>query len=701
MGTLRAPILESNLETTPIRRRADVRPSAVPHRFQPIVIEDVAPAVEGGEYPIKRVLGDALTITADVFKDGHDQLAAALLYKKPNDARFREAPMTLVTKGLDTYGATLRLDAMGPWTFTIEAWVDVYATLRGATHKKLAAEQSVETELIELERVVRDALSRCRKGERAWGREFDDADADARHLVESIVERAKRTRDPKVAAELFLGEPVEAFMQRWSERTLKSRHPREMPAWVDRKQARFAAWYEMFPRSEGASRGKSGTFAEAAKRLPAIAEMGFDVVYLPPIHPIGEQFRKGKNNSLEARPSDPGSPWAIGSDRGGHKSVDPALGTLDDFARFVKKARKLGMEIALDFAIQCSPDHPYVREHPEWFFHRPDGSIMYAENPPKKYQDIYPINFWGPHRDALWEELRSIVYFWIGHGIRTFRVDNPHTKPLAFWRWLIETVQADHPDVIFLAEAFTRPAPMKALAKAGFSQSYTYFTWRTTKEELVEYVTELTSSNMREYYRANFWPNTPDILHEFLVAGGEPAFKIRLVLAATLSSLYGIYSGYELQENTPLNEGSEEYLHSEKYEYKPRNWDDPRSLAPYITKLNRVRREHPALQLYDDVTFHQTDDDQLLVYSKATADRSSCVIVCVNLDPHAPHWSWVELDVAALGVSEDEEYDVVDQLTGEKWSWKGARAWIRLDPAIEPCHLFAISRRQGASGIVD
>jgi starch synthase (maltosyl-transferring) len=662
-------------------------------RFQPIAIERVGPSVDGGEHPVKRVIGDVLRCRAEVFKDGHDVIAVALLHRGPGDDVFRETPMSFVQPGLDEWAAEIALDRIGAWSFAIEAWVDAYATWRDATKKKFDAGSSLEIEGLEGETIVRAAIDRCREGATTWGRSWTREDGAMRDVAEATLLRARRAKTTRERAMILVHDDVARFLTLWGERVLRSRSTRAWPVWVDRKEARFAAWYELFPRSEGAASGRSGTFADAAKRLPAIAAMGFDVVYLPPIHPIGLQFRKGKNNAVEARPSDPGSPWAIGSEGGGHTAIDPALGTIDDFAKFVRAARKLGMEVALDFAIQCSPDHPWVREHPEWFVHRVDGSIAYAENPPKKYQDIYPLAFWGLHRDALWQELRAVVMFWIGHGVRAFRVDNPHTKPLAFWRWLIETVQSDFPDVIFLAEAFTRPSPMKALAKIGFTESYTYFTWRTTKRELAEYVTELTRSSMTEYYRANFWPNTPDILHAFLQKGGRPAFEIRLVLAACLSSLYGIYSGYELCENEPLREGSEEYLHSEKYQFKPRDWGRADSLAPLVTKLNRARRENPALQLYDNVVLHESDDDHVLVWSKATSDRSNVVICAVNLDPRQTRSAWVKLDVAAIGVGEDEQFDVEDALTGDRWPWKGGRAWVQLDPSKRAAHVFVLRKR--------
>jgi starch synthase (maltosyl-transferring) len=420
--------------------------------------------------------------------------------------------------------------------------------------------------------------------------------------------------------------------------------------------------------------------------------MGFDVIYLPPIHPIGRSYRKGRNNSLTPAPTDPGSPWAIGNEQGGHKSIEPSLGTFAGFEAFVQAAKEHGIEVAIDFAIQCSPDHPYVREHPEWFYHRPDGTIKYAENPPKKYQDIYPVNFDTDAWPALWEEIKSTVLFWIERGITTFRVDNPHTKPIHFWEWLIGEVKRVHPEVIFLSEAFTRPKVMKTLAKAGFTQSYTYFTWRNEKKELIDYLTELTQTEAAEYLRGNFFANTPDILHAFLQKGGRPAFKIRHILAATLSSVYGIYSGFELCENTPLREGSEEYLDSEKYQIKPRDWDAPGNIKDFIAKVNRARRANPALQLYDNLRFHRTADPNILCYSKATPDFANIVLVVVNLDPHRPQQDMVEIDLAELGLSTDQPFQVVDQITGAAWTWRGSRNFVRLDPNQEPAHLFAVQR---------
>jgi starch synthase (maltosyl-transferring) len=463
---------------------------------------------------------------------------------------------------------------------------------------------------------------------------------------------------------------------------------RAFALWVDRERALVGAWYELFPRSEG------GLMAAAKARLPEIAAMGFDVVYLPPVHPIGYSHRKGRNNTLDPGPDDPGSPWAIGSSDGGHTAVDPALGSVDDFERFVGQAVDLGMEVALDYALQCSPDHPWVAEHPEWFHHRPDGSIRYAENPPKKYQDIYPINFWPDPpgaREALWEACRDVLERWIGRGVAIFRVDNPHTKPLAFWEWVIPDVQQRHPEVIFLAEAFTRPKTMAKLAEVGFSQSYTYFTWRTHKFELIDYLQELSQGPKADYMRPSFWPNTPDILAGPLRRGPRAAFELRLVLAATMVPTYGIYSGYELCENEPASDANEEYFRSEKYEIKRRDWSAPDSLAPLVTRLNEIRRRHSALGELRNIRFHGSGNDQVLVYSKHTADRGDVVLVVVNLDPHRPNEDTLQLDLGFLGLPWDAPYSAHDELTGTTFTWRGANPYVRLDPAVQAAHVLHLS----------
>jgi starch synthase (maltosyl-transferring) len=465
-------------------------------------------------------------------------------------------------------------------------------------------------------------------------------------------------------------------------------YPHELQVVVDRARARFASWYELFPRSTSTIPGEHGTFADAERALPRIAQLGFDVVYLPPIHPVGVTNRKGKNNSLVAGPDDPGSPWAIGSEHGGHDAVEPALGTLADFDRFVARAAELGIEVALDYALQCSPDHPWLREHPDWFFVRPDGTLKYAENPPKKYQDIYPINFWCEDRDNLWRACRDVLLHWAGHGVRTFRVDNPHTKPFAFWEWCINEVKSRHPDVIFLAEAFTRPKRMKHLAKLGFTQSYSYFTWRNTAAELREYLTELTQTPASGYMRVNFFANTPDILHEYLQEGGRPAFRIRLLLAATLSPLYGIYSGYELGENVPLRKGSEEYLDSEKYQLRQRDWNAAGNIDADVARLNHVRRENRALQLYTNISFHVSENENILFYRKSAPGNE--LLIAATTDPFRPQETVVHVPVDALGIGPNRPFVVHDLLTGARYTWRGSRNYVRLDPSVQPGHVLHI-----------
>jgi starch synthase (maltosyl-transferring) len=535
----------------------------------------------------------------------------------------------------------------------------------------------VTSELLEGAALLRQTLSRT-------------AGAD-RHRLEACLAALDAAAGPVARARLLLDEEIAELVETYPDRSAATRYDRELEVVVDRPRARFAAWYEMFPRSQGRVPGSHGTFKDCLDRLADLEAMGFDVIYLPPIHPIGRSFRKGRNNSLTAGPDDPGSPWAIGNEHGGHKAVEPALGSLDDFRALAQAARDRGMEIALDYALQCSPDHPYVKQHPEWFHARPDGTIKYAENPPKKYQDIYPLNFYCRDREPLWEELKSIVLFWIEQGVRTFRVDNPHTKPIPFWAWLIAEVQAVCPDVVFLSEAFTRPAVMQALAKVGFTQSYTYFTWRNFKEELTAYFTELTRTEMAEYFRGNLFVNTPDILPPILQTGGPPAFKLRLVLAATLSSVYGIYSGYELCEGAAIP-GTEEYLDSEKYEIKVRDWDAPNGLTGYITRINTIRRANPALQAYRNLQFLESDDDSILAYGKGSADGTNTIVVVVNLDPFEPHEARVRLPLAELGIEPEERFQAHELIGDQRHLWKGPTQTVRLDPASEPAAIFRIER---------
>jgi starch synthase (maltosyl-transferring) len=513
--------------------------------------------------------------------------------------------------------------------------------------------------------------------------------ADQRDALAAYARRIEQALSQSDAVAIALDARLAQLMDAHLDRRLATRADREYEVVADPGRARFAAWYEFFPRSSGGE-GRHGTLKDAETQLDRAAAMGFDVVYLPPVHPIGRTHRKGRNNALAAEPGDPGSPWAIGGAEGGHTALHPDLGTLEDFDRFVEAARRRDLEVALDFAIQASPDHPWVREHPEWFFHRPDGTIKYAENPPKKYQDVYPVNFAGDDPAPLWLEMKRIIEFWIAHGVTTFRVDNPHTKPVRFWEWLIRAVQATHPETIFLAEAFTRPKMMNVLAKAGFTQSYTYFTWRNAKQELTEYFTAITTPPVADYFRGNLWPNTPDILHETLVRGGLPAFKFRLVMAATLSSLYGIYSGYELCENVPVREGSEEYLHSEKYELKQRSWDAPGNLVDYITRVNRIRRTHPALQRYDNLRFYAAADPNILWYGKSWGDDH--VFVAINLDPHGSHASLVDVPLHALGLADDAAYQMHEQFSDARYVWHGPRGYVDLDPQREPAQIFVLEK---------
>ena len=639
-----------------------------------VVIENVAPAVDGGRYPVKREVGDTVEVEADVFKEGHDVLVAFVRYRRADEPAWRETPMRFVDN--DRWAGGFPVEDNARHLYTIEALADPFRSWLADLAKRVAAEQDVASELREGAALVRAAAGR------AAGRDATTLTGWARRI-----ERA-RTQPEAVAAARDAA--LAALMDRHLDRADATWAEREYEVVVDRERARFAAWYEFFPRSGVA--GRHGTLRDAEAQLERAAAMVFDVVYLPPIHPIGRAHRKGANNALTAGPGEPGSPWAIGGPEGGHDAVHPDLGTLADFDRFVARARTLNLEVALDFAIQASPDHPWVREHPEWFFHRPDGTIKYAENPPKKYQDVYPLNFYGEDPWAAWQEMKRIVEFWIGHGVTHFRVDNPHTKPVRFWEWLIREVQSVHPEIVFLAEAFTRPKMMKVLAKAGFTQSYTYFTWRNDRPELEAYLREITSPPVAEYFRGNLWPNTPDILHETLQRGGRPAFKLRLALAATLSSLYGIYSGYELGENLPFAPGSEEYLRSEKYELKVRDWDAPGNLVDFVTRINRIRREHRALQLYRNLTFHGADDPQVLWYAKTTPGHDDVIFIAANLDPFTTHATTVDVPLAELGIAPDQPYRMHELLSDTTYEWRGPRGYVELDPHRDPAQIFALRR---------
>jgi starch synthase (maltosyl-transferring) len=625
-----------------------------------VAIENPAPSVDGGRFPAKRAVGDTLIVEADVFADGHEELRAVLRTCAPGATDWDETEMEPL--GNDRWRATAELAEIGRYRYDVAGWVDPFRTWRHDLLKRLDAGQDISVDLQIGARLVADAAIRAKP-------------SDAKRLKAAAA---------RLEAGKGLGTDTEELVEKYPDRSRETTLRAPLEVTVDPELARFSAWYEMFPRSTSPDPKRHGTFRDVVARLPYVAELGFDVLYLPPIHPIGRQFRKGPNNITKSTPSDPGVPWAIGGPDGGHTSVHPELGTLDDFRELVDAARAKGIEVALDIAFQASPDHPWVEEHPDWFRHRPDGTIQYAENPPKKYQDIYPFDFESSDWRGLWQALHDIFEFWIGQGVRIFRVDNPHTKPFAFWEWAIGRLKERHPDVLFLAEAFTRPKVMYRLAKLGFSWSYTYFTWRNEKQELADYLTEITKPPVSEFFRPSLWPNTPDILHAFLQRGGRPAFQARFVLAATLAASYGIYGpAFELGENVPREPGSEEYLNSEKYQQRVWDLASPKSLRGLIATVNRARREHPALQSNERLTFHEIDNDQLIAYSKQSADGSDIILAVVSLDPFEPQGGVLELPW-------DGPLIVTDLLSGVTYEWSGGQAWIRLDPAVMPAHLFVV-----------
>ncbi len=808
--------------------------------FERVTIECVTPELDAGRYPVKRILGDLVEVGADIYKEGHDHLAARLLVQGPGEDRWRQEPMAY-DFDTDRWYATFEVDRIGRWCFTVEAWTDAFGTWLAGLRKKVDAGVDVRVELLEGAALVRQAARRARFG----------PDRSSLLNTASVLEDEQELSPAVRTHRAFDASLPELMREHWAPRDL-TRYRRELDIRVDRARAGYASWYEMFPRSNGgmeegeggAERGEGatehraegttehrgegttehrgegatehrgegttehrgegaiehrgegatehrgegatehrgegatehrgegatehrgegatehrgegatehratteshqdpsaaappqdamaqprarlrhGTFLTAAEQLPRIAELGFDVVYLPPIHPIGHAYRKGRNNSLTPTPDDVGSPWAIGSKAGGHDAVAPELGTIEDFDRFVQRARELGMEVALDYALQCSPDHPWVKEHPDWFHIRPNGSIAYAENPPKKYQDIYPLDFWCEDRQALWAACRDVLLFWIGHGVTTFRVDNPHTKAFAFWEWCIREVQERHPEAIFFAEAFTRPKMMYGLAKLGFTMSYTHFTWKNAWWELRPYLEELSTPPLAEYFRGNLFANTPDILNEYLVHGGRPAFRARLLLAGTLLPLYGIYSGFELAENVPVKPGSEEYLDSEKYQLKWRDYAATGNLNDEVRRLNALRRDEPALQLVRNLSFHASENPEVLFYHKAAPGRTAeeleryarwlrmakhaggrvaappepvaaghDLLIAVNLDPHRVQETMVHVPLVALGIPEEAEYRVTDLLTGVQYTWRGSRNYVRLDPQVQPGHVLRVER---------
>ena len=644
-----------------------------------VIIEKVKPEIDCGKFPVKRVPGETLSVSADIFTDGHDMLTARLLYKTADEQEWNIMPMT--HKVNDRWTGSFPITRESSYSYTIDAWINPFSSWLRDFNKKVDASVATENDLLTGLAIIRDSAALAKK--------------DSQGLFDRYLEPlGDKTIDLTEKVLILQNEELTMLMDRYPVKLHKVEYPKELIVEVERKKALFSSWYEFFPRSASFDEKKHGTFKDMEKMLPYIAELGFDVLYLPPIHPIGQAHRKGKNNSLTPSPEDTGSPWAIGSKEGGHKAIHPELGTEEDFRHLIAAAADHGIETALDIAFQCSPDHPWVKAHPSWFKHRPDGSIQYAENPPKKYEDIYPINFETEDWKALWEELKSVFVHWIEQGVKIFRIDNPHTKPFRFWEWVIHSIRQEHPDVLFLAEAFTRPKVMEQLAKSGFSQSYTYFTWRNTKEEITKYIKELTTGNSAEVFRPNFWPNTPDILPEYLQSGGRSAFIIRHVLAATLSSNYGIYGpAFELTDNVAREFGSEEYLNSEKYQIKEWDLNDPVSLKEIIKIVNTVRKENPSLQNFKNTEFHHIDDEHLLSYSRYTDDMQNIILIVINLDPYHKHAGWVGIPPEHFGLQPDESYQVYD-LLGESWYlWHGEWNYVELDPHILPAHIFKVRRK--------
>jgi len=694
-----------------------------------VIVERVWPDIDGGRFPIKRTVGERVTVTADIFADGHDLIAGVVRYRHlppgpkgpglhpdtvgrvlSDPPGWQETPLTPLDN--DRWEGAFTVTELGAYEYTLDAWIDRFGSWLKGLGAKAEAGQDVSSELLEGAELIQQAVGRHvspgpkepglpSRATDAVGQVVLDPPADNLRLLE-IADVLRSNQPPLARLQVARDPSLRALMDARPDRSASTTYERALTVVVDPIRARFGAWYEMFPRSCTSDPRRSGTFREAESRLPDIAAMGFDVVYLPPVHPIGTTHRKGRNNSLIALPDDPGSPWAIGSRDGGHTAIDPGLGTIDDFDRFVDLANRLGLEVALDIAFQASPDHPWVEEHPAWFRHRPDGSIKYAENPPKKYQDIYPFDLENADWQSLWAALRDVLRFWIAHGVRIFRVDNPHTKALRFWEWAIAEIRREQPDAIFLGEAFTRPKVMRYLAKAGFTQSYTYFTWRNSPYELREYLTELTRTELQEYMRPNFFANTPDILHEYLQTGGRPAFEVRLITAATLAANYGIYSGFELCENAPIKPGSEEYFDSEKYQIKPRDWNQAGTLRELIARVNQIRRDYAALQQNATLAFHSTDNPHFLFFSKTNQGSGGSegsggsrgsgarVFIVVSTDPHWTQQGWVQMPIWEMGITARERYVVEDLLDGGRYTWRGEWNYVRLDPSERVAHIFVI-----------
>ena len=647
-----------------------------------VVIDGVNPIVDGGQYPSKRVLGETIVVSANVYTDGHNAIACSLLYRKSGQTMWSKASMQLIQPGLDLWQGSFKAAELGLYEFTLHAWIDEFANWRRDTGKKHAAGQAIDLELSE----GCALLDASAKSAEKLG------NSQAAKSLQDYASKLKGAQGKEFAVAFSEDTALEELMHEYCPKLMICEFDKILPVVVESERALYGAWYELFPRSlRSDSSKKHGTLKDAVAHLPYVAGMGFDVLYIPPIHPIGAAHRKGKNNSLTPEQSDPGSPWAIGAKEGGHKSIHPELGTLEDFDELVKGAQSHNMDIAIDIAFQCSPDHPYVKEHPEWFYHRPDGSIRYAENPPKKYEDIYPINFECENWQALWAELKDVVLFWVSHGVKIFRVDNPHTKPFAFWQYLIKEVRSQAPDTVFLAEAFARPNIMYHLAKVGFSQSYTYFTWRNTKFELTKYFTELYSSPLVDYFRPNLFANTPDINPEFLQYGGRPGHMIRLVLAATLGATYGIYGPvFELCASDAMS-GSEEYKDSEKYEM--RNWDLKRadSLSDFIGRVNRIRKSNPALHQNRNLKFLRIDNEEMIAFAKTSEDGTSSIVTVVNLNPHYVQEGTLFLPNKDFGT--EQSYQVHDLITGMRFLWNGEANFVRLDPKVSPAFVFKILKK--------
>jgi len=659
-------IARPSLLTTITADRADGR--------RRVVIESVTPEIDSGQFPAKRTIGERVTVEADVFADGHDALACVLRWRHESSQLWSDVPMVPVVN--DRWRGEFMVSELGRYYYTIQGWVDAFETWSRQFAKRVEAGQDITLELEVAAGMIEAAAPRA-----------DGSDSNR------LMAYAAAIRKGAASASSALAGDLPQLMGRYADKSSAVSYGRELQVTVDPELASFSSWYEMFPRSAG-NPAQHGTFRDVEKRLPDIASMGFNVLYLPPIHPIGRTHRKGANNSTKAGPDEPGSPWAIGSEEGGHKSINPRLGTMEDFQHLLGAADKQGMQVALDIAFQCSPDHPYTREHPEWFKHRPDGTIQYAENPPKKYEDIFPFDFETEHWRELWDELLSIVLFWIDQGVTVFRVDNPHTKPFPFWEWLIGEVKREHPDVILLAEAFTRPKVMYRLAKLGFTQSYTYFAWRNTASELVQYFTELSQPPIREFFRPNLWPNTPDILTEYLQSGGRPAFAARLILAATLGASYGIYGpAFELCEARPREAGSEEYLDSEKYQIRRWDYNSPDSLRELITLVNKVRIENPALHSDRGLRFHPTENEQLIAYTKTTPDLADVVLTVVNVDPHHTQAGMITLPLEDLGIRRDRGFQAHELLSGARYLWNGPRNYVEINPHSIPAQIFRFRRR--------